>query len=174
MSLIRIAAALLIALSGSACMKDHHQPIANLAYLRAEPEAGRISFNLFFTSDLDLDEVYSRLDGSGKIGQSLSCSLEREPVFAMDHVIPLFGVGTLERVGRQQGRFLYRSSLHFAETTDEGRSERFIDQRRFNEALAGRTSVPCKVVMTAYGYRAYFSNTLMLPAAELLPLLPRQ
>lgn len=174
MSLRKIVAPLLIALSCSACMKDHHQPIANLAYLRAEPEAGRVSFNLFFASDLDLDQVYSRLDGSGKIGQSLSCSLEREPVFAMDHVIPLFGSGTLERVGQEGGRFLYRTSLHFSETTDEGRSEQFIDQRRFNEALAGRTTVPCKVVMTAYGYRAYFSNTLTLPAAELLPLLPRQ
>jgi hypothetical protein len=172
MSLRKIVAPLLIALACSACMKDHHQPIANLAYLRVEPEAERVSFNLFFASEIDLDEVYSRLDGSGKIGQSLSCSLERDPVFAMDHVIPLFGSGTLERVGQEQGRYLYRSSLHFSETTDEGRSDRFIDQRRFNEALAGRTTVPCKVVMTAYGYRAYFSNTLMLPAGEVLPLLP--
>lgn len=174
MSLRKILASLLIALSCSACMKDHHQPIANLAYLHAEADAGRVSFNLFFASDIDLDEVYSHLDGSGKIGQSLRCSLGREPVFAMDHVIPLFGSGTVERAGQEQGRFLYRSSLHFAETTDEGRSERFIDQQRFIEALAGRSTVPCKVVMTAYGYRAYFSNTLMLPAGELLPLLPRE
>ncbi|QRY80402.1 hypothetical protein JVX91_04585 [Pseudomonas sp. PDNC002] len=165
---------LLIAAFCSACMKDHHQPTANLTYLRSEPVTGRISFNLYFASDLDLDDVYSHLEGSGKIGQRLVCSLEREPIFAMDHVIPVFGYGTVDRIGQDSGQYLYSSSLHFSETEDEGRSDRFINQQRFKEVLAGRTSIPCKVVMNAYGYKAYFSHTLTLPAGELLPLLLEQ
>jgi hypothetical protein len=174
MNKVRVFASLLIVSLCSACMRDHHQPIANLAYLRSQPVEGRISFHLYFASDLDLDEVYSHLEGSGKIGQRLYCSLEREPQFSMGHVIPAFGEGTVERIGQDGGRYLYLSSLHFAETSDEGRSDRFIDQRRFKEILAGRRNVPCKVVMTAYGYKAYFSNILLLPADDLLPMLPEQ
>lgn len=37
-----------------------------------------------------------------------------------------------------------------------------------NDLLSRKKSIPCKVVITAYGYKTYSSNTMNIPTADLL------
>ncbi|OEC44668.1 hypothetical protein A7D27_07275 [Pseudomonas sp. 1D4] len=160
-------------LACSACMKEHNQPLANLSYLHADIGERPISFNLYFTSDLNLDEVYSKLEGGNKISQKLYCSLEPKPIFQMGHVIPNFGLGTIELANKKSDLYTYKADLYFAETKDDGRSYKFLNQKKIITILADRQEIPCKVVMYAFRYKAYFSNTLTLPVQDILPLIPQ-
>lgn len=156
----------------SACMKDHGEPIAKLSYSRLTDGPGYGYFDIHFSSNLDLDEVYSHLD-SGKIGQSLICSLEKEPVFEMSHVIPVYGTALIRRDPSAPG-FSYTGSIKFAETLDGGDSDTLIYRSRFRALTEGRTAIPCKMYMTAFGYKAYYSDSMYVPVAELIRFIPEK
>lgn len=53
------------------------------------------------------------------------------------------------------------ANLNFLNVEREGNSSLYA-------LLSQRKSVPCKVVVTAYGYKPYYSNTMNIPTADLL------
>lgn len=55
-----------------------------------------------------------------------------------------------------------------SETLDKGQSRRDLSVEELNALLANKQTIPCKTLITAYGYKAYYSNTLQLPVADLL------
>lgn len=152
----------------SGCQRDHHGPIASLTFVRAEKTDKFAYYDIYFSSDRDLDDVYP-----DPITQFLICSLEPRPVFERDHVIPIFGLAEIRPNPEVRG-FSYIANMHFSETKDGGISDSFIYKDRFKKLTAGLESVPCKVYMTSFGFKAYYSSSMMVPLADLLPLIPEK
>ena len=55
-----------------------------------------------------------------------------------------------------------------SEVSNGGGSRRDLSTTELNHLLSNQQHIPCKVVVTAYGYKPYYSNTLYIPVADLL------
>ncbi|MBB4866544.1 hypothetical protein HNP46_005449 [Pseudomonas nitritireducens] len=152
-------------------MKDTSDPLVDLRYSHIEKAPQPDYFYLYFSSDISLDSILSRSKGISRASEGLECSLEQPAVFEMNHVIASFGAGHLDRDGSVDGRFMYKANFFFGETADEGGTYRYLRRERLVELLGARSSIPCKVKISALGYKAYYSKSFSLPMAEVLPLV---
>lgn len=69
---------------------------------------------------------------------------------------------------QQTGTFSYLTRAFMVETSSDRSSERNLSVAELNHLLSKKQQIPCKVVVTAYGYKPYYSNTLHIPVADLL------
>lgn len=162
---------LIVALSTSACMKDPHYPIANLSYIETAPSTMGFRAELRFSSDYDLDSVFSKTDNMPRTHEGLYCSFESPPVFEMQHQIPAYIVGLIEREPSNDSAHFYKAKLQFEEIDQNGAAQ-LIRKERVIFLAAGRPSIPCKVKINAWGYKAYYSNAFQLPIADFINLIP--
>ncbi|RUL75408.1 hypothetical protein [Dyella choica] len=158
-------------LSCAGCVKHLQEPPAAVSFVRFEKTS--YTYKLTFNSKAGFLAA-SYTDKLPVVGHWLICSLDGDTDFSIDHAFSLrrFMRGitdSADHVGKgQQSLFAYSSELTFSETLDGGTSDHALSKTDVNSLLAGRSSIPCKVIMTITGYAPYYSMTMQVPAKVLL------
>ena len=153
------------------CVQQLQAPPAAVSFVRFERTG--YAYKLTFVSNKGfLAAPYT--DKLPVVGHWLICSLDEDTDFSIDHAFSLrrFMRGVTESADQagkgRQPPFVYSTELNFSETLDGGASDRALSKADVDSLLAGRSSIPCKVVMTIDGYRPYYSMIMQVPTAALL------
>lgn len=133
------------------------------------------NYTLTFASDTDFFAPSWQEGGRSVVGRSLVCSLGDDADFSVDHAMPRYMRGNVDPLGRAgtPARFTYAATVNFKETRDGGTSDSFIGNADVNRLLAGRTVVPCKMVVILLPGKPYYSKTMPVPVAALLAEIDR-
>lgn len=158
-------------LSCAGCVKHLQEPPASLNFVRFEKTSH--AYRLTFHANAGFLAA-SYTDQLPVVGHWLICSLDADTDFSIDHAFSLrrFMRGITEAADQagaaQPSSFTYSSELTFSETLDQGASDHALSKTDVNTLLAGRSSIPCKVIMTLTGYAPYYSMTMQVPVKALL------
>lgn len=150
----------------TACAKDHHKPVAQLTYTDFV-STGNGLYGLGFRSDIDLLNLFQR--GEGFIGGMMHCALSDDTDFSVEHVLQKSGYGSIDSGARgtSDRGFEFVATIFFRETFNEGRSSRTITDAELRGLLSGKATIPCKYVATIYGFKPYYSGSLMVPVQDI-------
>ncbi|PKA72794.1 hypothetical protein ATI02_5886 [Pseudomonas baetica] len=153
----------------SGCAKDHVKPAANLNFVSVEREKSLL-YVIRYQSDVDVLNLFDRGEREGMASGMLKCALADDQDFSVGKAIRFSAVGLI-RSEKDQGnntKFSYLTHAFVVETSDNRSSERDLSVAEMNQLLSNKKHIPCKVVITAYGYKPYYSNTMIIPVADLL------
>lgn len=152
----------------AACAKEHGKPIASLSYTDITVKPGTGLYDLRFKSDVDLLNLFQR--DESPVGGMLHCALADDTNFAVDHVMKESGYGAIQVDSQSaaNGNFAFVATIFFKETFKGGRSTRTLTDTELHGLLSGKQAIPCKYVATAYGFKPYYSDALMVPTQDIL------
>ncbi|MEG0066447.1 MAG: hypothetical protein RR740_17790 [Pseudomonas sp.] len=153
----------------SGCAKDHLQPPANLIFVSVERERSLL-YVIRYQSDVDVRDLFGRGERQGMISGTLRCALADDHDFSVGKAIRFSAIGLIrsEKNQANETKFSYLTPAFITETSDNRSSERDLSVAEMNQLLSNKQQIPCKVVVTAYGYKPYYSNTMHIPVADLL------
>lgn len=165
----RIVLVLLI-LACASCAKDHNKPSADLAFVSVEREGDLPLYDVSFSASVNLQDLYGQGEGLGQASTKLICALENDSDFSVGNIIERSAYGLIEKsaIAHSPGAFNYVTRAFLSETRNKGTSRRNLSVSELNSMLANKADIPCKVVITAYGYKPYYTNTLHIPTTDLL------
>jgi hypothetical protein len=91
----------------------------------------------------------------------------------VEHQLKYFASGRIELIQastiRDDGKFLYESAVHFWESpANEMGSDKSLAKEDLDFLIKNKNEIPCKVRMTVYLSSPYYSNTMFIPAADIL------
>ncbi|WP_065259428.1 hypothetical protein [Pseudomonas bananamidigenes] len=163
-----ILCAFLVACTG--CAKDHSKPPANLSFTSVDRKSGSLLYDIRYRSDIDVLDLFGRGERVGMASGSLECALADDTDFSVDKAIQFSAVGLVEsdKGEGRDGSFSYITNAFLVETYNNRSSQRHLPTSELNQLLSDKQQIPCKVVVTAYGYKPYYSNTMNIPVADLL------
>jgi len=161
---------LLLAILCSSCAKDHTVPPANLHFLSVERESIGLLYKIHYGSDVNLLDLFGRGMGKGAASTMFECPLGDDQNFSITNRFRYSAYGLIEvdETSPASGKFNYMTSAFLRQTQNNGTSQEDLSVQELNALLLGKQQIPCKVVVTAYGYKPYYSNTMNLPVADLL------
>jgi hypothetical protein len=163
-----------LALACTACFSTPERP-ATLTFSKFAPSG--YGYELTFESDTDFFASYWVRDRRPVVGRFLSCSLDDDTDFSVGHELSRFLRGNIESNGprgtNQLTTFTYKVWLDFRETKNGGTTEQGLSRATVNKLLAGRSNIPCRVVMTIYLSKPYYSKTMQVPVTALLDKVNR-
>jgi hypothetical protein len=115
----------------------------------------------------------SHLPGSSSLHRlqftpTLICSLNRDTEFSSEHSIPVKAEGRVTASSQAKPNYKFSSDLIFYYTNPNGTQRDLNNYDAIKPLLASQASIPCKVRMTAYGYEAYYTNTLFIPSRVMI------
>lgn len=153
----------------SGCAKDHSQPPANLSYVSVD-RSSPLLYVIKYQSDVDVLNLFGRGERQGMVSGTLRCALADDHDFSVGKAIQYSAVGLVDSDIRENGnsKFSFSTSTFITETSSDRSTERDLSASELNHLLANKQQIPCKVVVTAYGYKPYYSNTMNIPVADLL------
>ena len=153
----------------SGCARDHVKPPANLSFVSVERQKSLL-YDVRYQSDVDVLNLFDRGERVGMASGMLKCALEDDQDFSVGKAIRFSAVGLVTSEISEDGKagYSYLTSAFMVETSSNRSSERNLSVAELNQLLANKQQIPCKVVVTAYGYKPYYSNTMNLPVADLL------
>ncbi|WP_233202495.1 MULTISPECIES: hypothetical protein [unclassified Dyella] len=161
---------ILLALACTACFSTPEPP-ASLGFERFTQKKYEY-YEFVFKSNVDFFSTYWVKEGRPVIRRMLVCSLDGDTDFSVEHTLQRFMRGEIESIGRaaegKQTQYNYAALVNFSETLDGGRSDNHLSGDAINQLLADRSTVPCKVIMTIYLSKPYYSKTMQVPAKALL------
>ena len=147
----------------SGCVKTASIPPADLTL----SSFGLGPDNLFtahFSSTVDLESAFSDYEKSNQLTPTLICSLNRDMEFSSEHSIAIKAEGRVNASSQARPNYIFSSDLIFYYTNPDGTQRDLNDYDAIKPLLASQPSIPCKVRITAYGYEAYYTNTLLIPS----------
>jgi hypothetical protein len=130
---------------------------------------GHSFYDVRFTSDRDLIHLYEVHGRSGQIGTSLHCSLNGDLDFSVEHNIALEGYGRIVGMRLIEGdrRYEILASMRF-EDNEERTGLRDIAPAQLVRLLEPQEYMPCKVVITAFPFAAYYSKVMYIPTSRII------
>lgn len=167
-----ILAILLTMSSTTGCTQD--KPVATLKYL----EIQKVSefYEIKFASDIDLDTIFNPELGEKIVSQRLVCALEGDQDFSVNHSMQRYLRGDVNIASTtsrtQSDKFVYLSKANFYESFDKDTSRKYIADAPLRKILQAQSAIPCKIVMTVYAKRPYYSSTMLVPTQDILKYLP--
>ncbi|MCU1717817.1 hypothetical protein [Pseudomonas sp. 5P_3.1_Bac2] len=156
------------AIALSSCMKDHGQKAADLEFISINKDTQTHFYTVSFRSNIELLNLFKPSQDMSVISKQLICSLDTPAIFEMDKRIDSYAIGDFQRSHNEQFSYEYEASIYFAQTKAQGTSFDYLKENYLKKQLAERISLPCKVKITLYPYRAYYSNTLTIPTQQIL------
>lgn len=126
-------------------------------------------YDVRFTSDRDLIHLYEAHGRGGQISTSLHCSLDGDLDFSVEHNIALEGYGRIEDMRLIEGdrRYEILAIIRFEDNEDRT-GFRDIARSRLVRLLEPQDYVPCKVVITAFPFTAYYSKVMYVPTSRII------
>lgn len=170
---MRTILAIVLALaSTTGCTQD--KPVATPTYMNVL--GGANSYEIKFSSDIDLNKIYNPELGEKVVAQNLVCALEGDHDFSVKHSLQRYLRGDVSAVSATDpahpNKFVYVSNANFFETFDNDSSRKYISDASLRKMLQARPAIPCKIVMTVYAKRPYYSATMLIPTQDILKQLP--
>ncbi|MDR3445866.1 MULTISPECIES: hypothetical protein [unclassified Dyella] len=160
---------ILLSLVCTACFSTPEPP-AELTFIGFAPKG--YNYELTFNSGTDFFAHYWERERRPVVTRFLKCSLDGDTDFSVDHVLLHYMRGSIEpeeeRMASDAAQFTYRVLLNFQQTDSNGSSTQDLDAAAIKELLAGRSTIPCKVVMTIFWSKPYYSKTMQVPVKALL------
>lgn len=159
---------LLFVMLCTSCVKDHGKPPANLEFMSVARIEDFTAYSIHFSSDIDLLDLYGKGRGKGQISTQLLCALGSDLDFNVEHFMEPSASGLInDNDSHSTGKkFNYFTRTLLSNSFEPSQPTKVIAE--LNRLLANKQTIPCKAVITAYGYKPYYSNTLQLPVADLL------
>jgi hypothetical protein len=145
------------------CVKTTSIPPADLTLSSFELGPANL-LTAHFNSTVDLQNAFNDYENSNQLSPTLICSLNRDMEFSSEHPIAVKAEGRVTASSQAQPNYRFSSDLIFYYTNPDGTQHDLNDYDAIKPLLASQASVPCKVRITAYGYEAYYTNTLFIPA----------
>ncbi|MFJ7315636.1 hypothetical protein ACIQVE_23320 [Pseudomonas sp. NPDC098747] len=151
------------------CAKDHTLPPANLFFVSVERERNLL-YDIRYQADVDVLDLFARGERNGMVSGTLQCALANDQDFSVGKSMQFSAVGLIESEKNKKVNttFSYVTSAFLVETSSNQSSQRDLSAAELNQLLLNKQKIPCKVVVTAYGYKPYYSNTMHIPVADLL------
>lgn len=129
-------------------------------------------YDLRFTSDRNLIDLYEVHGQRGQIGTSIHCSLNGDLNFSVDHQIALEASGTVSEMRLIEGdrRYEMFAKINLKNhTLNDGRE--WVRPVELVQILEPQEYIPCKVVITAFPYVAYYSRVMYIPTSRFIAQL---
>lgn len=127
------------------------------------------SYNLRFTSDRDLIHLYEVHGRRGQIGTSIHCSLDGDLDFSVEHQIALEAYGGVDDMRLIEGdrRYELSANIRFQNNSlNDGIN--WIRPVELIQILKPKDYVLCKVVITAFPFKAYYSKVMYIPVSRII------
>ncbi|MFL9850712.1 hypothetical protein [Pseudomonas chlororaphis] len=162
---ILLAAAILLCTS---CAKDHGKPSAVLEFSSVARVENLTSYTIHYSSDIDLLDLYGRGRGNGQILTQLRCALGADQDFSVGHFMEPSIDGLIEEDSTRSDikKFSYLTQTLLSDSFNPAQPE--LNIQTLDRLLAGKKTIPCKAIITAYGYKTYYSKPMELPVKDLL------
>lgn len=149
-----------------------NRPVANLKFVEATNSGSHI--RIHYQSDTDFDSVVDRAGKRKVVTTRLRCALEEDQDFSVGHIIERYGEGQdIKEEVFSKTIIGYIATMYFFETFNKDTTRRYISGEELRVILGRREKIPCKVVMTIYLSRPYYSATMWIPSSEILKALPQ-
>jgi len=161
---------LLLIITCSSCAKDHGKTAADLDFLSIERINDLNLYTIHYSSNINVMDLYGRGIGEGVASTKLLCALDNDNDFSVEHTLERSAYGLIYQDSPQTTgkKFNFLTKAFLSETLNLGQSRRDLSISELNRLLSNRETIPCKVVITAYGFKPYYSNSMLLPTADLL------
>jgi len=151
----------------SGCVKTASIPPADLTLSSFRMGSSNL-FTAHFSSTVDLQNAFSDYEQSNQLSPTLICSLNRDTEFSSEHPIAVKAEGRVIASSPAKPNYNFSSELIFYYTNPNGTQRDLNDYDAIKPLLESQNSIPCKVRITAYGYEAYYSNTLLIPSRVMI------
>lgn len=134
-------------------------------------------YRIRFKSSINFDLLYSEQNDEKVVSRRLVCSLVDDVNFSVDHNLRKFFRGNFEvsstNSNMEESLFNYESIGNFYFSQDRGSSKRIIEDIDLIQILRQRTTIPCRVVMTIYLRKPYYSTIMHIPTADIVAEINR-
>lgn len=148
------------------CVKTANIPPADLTFSSFELGPNNL-FAVKFTSTVDLTNAFNDYENTNQLTPTLTCSLEGDMDFSSEHAINIKAEGLVVANSEAKPNFAFTSELVFYNTRPDGTQHDLNDYNAIRWILTKKSSIPCKVRITAYGYKAYYTNTLIITTKKI-------
>lgn len=153
----------LVVLFCTGCVKTAGIPPVDLTLSSSVLSSNNL-FTAYFSSTVDLQNAFNDYEKSNQLTPTLICSLNRDIDFSSEHSIAIKAEGRVDASSQAKPNYKFSSDLIFYYANPDGTQRDLNDYDAIKPLLTSQTSIPCKVRITAYGYEAYYTNTLFIPA----------
>ncbi|MBK5378586.1 hypothetical protein JFT81_28585 [Pseudomonas sp. TH43] len=129
-------------------------------------------YDLRFTSDRNLIDLYEVHGQRGQIGTSIHCSLNGDLNFSVEHQIALEASGTVSEMRLIEGDRRYEMFARINlknHALNDGRE--WVRPVELVQILKPKEYIPCTVVITAFPYVAYYSRVMYIPTSRFIAQL---
>lgn len=165
-----IASFLLVALAD--CTSSSKPP-ANLNFSSIEKSS--LGYAIEFYSDMDIESLFSTERTRKIVARSLVCALENDHDFSVEHNIERAFRGGVELQGSElrgtKKQYRYLSEGNFFYSFNNGSQQAPLEKDEVIKLLAEKSVIECRIVMTIYFSKPYFSGSMMIPARDVVALL---
>ncbi|TDV41621.1 hypothetical protein EDF87_11672 [Pseudomonas helmanticensis] len=166
MSRSRSAICLVILLC-TGCVKTAGIPPADLTLSSFALSSNNL-FTAYFSYTVDLQNAFNDYEKSNQLTPTLICSLNRDIDFSSEHSIAIKAEGRVDASSQATPNYKFSSDLIVYYSNADGPQRDLNDYDAIKPLLASQASIPCKVRITAYGYEAYYTNTLFIPSRVMI------
>ncbi|MBK5528254.1 hypothetical protein JFT86_15045 [Pseudomonas sp. TH06] len=126
-------------------------------------------YDLRFTSDRNLIDLYEDHGRRGQIGTWIHCSLNGDTDFSVEHKIVLEASGIVSGMRLIEGDRRYEM---FANISVENHAindgHNYIRPVELVQILKPQEYIPCKVAITAFPFVAYYSKVMYMPTSRFI------
>jgi len=158
----------LFILMSAGCSLNHGKPEATLEYLSVEALRNTGLYQIYFSSDVDVLQLFK-----SRIGQGLVCALEDDLDFTEAHHIKRSGFGLVEPVAGDLP-LRYRANVIFRESESGKGGENYLDGETLVPLLKRCDFISCVFRVQTTTYKTYFSKVMRVPTSELLKAATKQ
>ncbi|RON77911.1 hypothetical protein [Pseudomonas fluorescens] len=154
-------------LTCSSCLHLNVPP-ARLEFVSLDHEVSNF-YDLRFTSDRNLIDLYRNHGRQGQIGTWIHCSLNGDPDFSIEHEIVLEASGIVSGMRLIEGDRRYEMFANIRvenHAVNDGRNH--IRPVELVQILKPQAYIPCKVVITAFPFVAYYSKVMYMPTSRFI------
>ncbi|MFJ4545301.1 hypothetical protein ACIP1X_17060 [Pseudomonas sp. NPDC088885] len=126
-------------------------------------------YDLRFTSDRNLIDLYEDHGRQGQIGTWIHCSLNGDVDFSIEHEIVLEASGIVSGMRLIEGdrRFEMLASINVENhAINDGHKD--VRPAELVQILKPQEYIPCKVVITAFPFVAYYSKVMYMPTSRFI------
>ncbi|WLG86900.1 hypothetical protein PSH97_10425 [Pseudomonas cucumis] len=125
-------------------------------------------YTIIFTSNIDLLNAFNTYENANQLTPILTCSLDNDLDFSVDHSINVKAEGRVTSESKSKTNHTFLADLVFYHTNLDGTQLDLNSYDVIKPLIAAQASIPCKVRIAAYGYKAYYTNTLLIPSALMM------
>ncbi|MCF5706370.1 hypothetical protein GIV19_03600 [Pseudomonas syringae] len=156
----------------TACTKTADIPPADLTLSSYGPGAKNL-YTVNFSSNIDLLNAFNSYEKTNQLTPMLICSLEQGTDVSSARPLNIKAEGRVEATLRTKTSYGFASDLVFYYITPEGDQRNQNDYDAIKPLIEKQDVIPCRVRITAYGYNAYYTNTLSIPVPLIMEKMSR-